>query len=563
MIKKIGVINKIYRHSSRYYEILEVMTSHGFAEIISKLKLNNYINLGKKLVFRQQEVKTEEYSIYERIRMILEKLGPTFIKLGQVMSSRSDLIPVEMIRELEKLHDSVEPFSSEEAKKQIEYELNGTIEELFSEFNMVPLAGASISQVHKAVLFDGTDVVVKVQRPDITEKIDVDLEIMLHFATIAEKQSEDMRSLNLVSIVQEFAKEIKKELDFSNEMRNIEKFSHNFQKDQKVYVPKYYDALSSKKILTLEYIEGIKVSDITKLNEKGLSPKVIADNGVDAILKQIFEHGFFHADPHAGNIFIMDNNVISFIDFGMMGVLSEDIREAFESIIIGIANEDTRKVALSLIELSIGDEEIDVVQVEMKVKEMLDKHFYRSLKNLDLTAVTNDMFALFTENKLKISPDFHLLARAVMLAQSFGNNLDPDFDISSHIKRYTKKIIQSRLKPKRLAKKLSGFGNEFWDLAINFPGDAHYIIKKIKQGKFKVDIEHKGLEDMMTTHERISNRISFSITLASIVIGSSLIIRSEIPPIVYGVPLIGLLGFLGAVILGFWLLISIMKHGKM
>jgi ubiquinone biosynthesis protein len=562
MIKKIGVIGKIYRHSSRYYEILEVITSHGFAEVISKLKLNNYINFGKKLVFRQENDKTDEYSIYERIRMILEKLGPTFIKLGQVMSSRSDLIPVEMIKELEKLHDSVEPFSSEEAKKQIEHELNESIDKLFFEFDMTPLAGASISQVHRAVLFDGSDVVVKVQRPNIKEKIDVDLEIMFHFATIAEKQSEEMRSLNLISIVEEFSKEIKKELDFSNEMLNIEKFSYNFQKNQNIYIPQYYDALSSKKILTLEYIDGIKVSDIKKLDEKGLSPKIIADNGVDAILKQIFEHGFFHADPHAGNIFILENNVISFVDFGMMGSLNDEIREAFESIIIGIANEDTRKVASSLIELSVDNDEIDILQVEIKVKEMLNKHFYRSLKNLDMVAVTNDMFALFTVNKLKMPPDFHLLARAVMLAQSFGNNLDPDFDISDHIKRYTKKIIQNRLKPKKLAKKLSGFGNEFWDLAINFPGDAHYIIKKIKQGKFKVDIEHKGLEDMLTTHERISNKIAFSVVLASIIVGSSLIILSGIPPLFCDIPVIGLLGFLGAVILGFWLIISIMKHGK-
>jgi ubiquinone biosynthesis protein len=246
----------------------------------------------------------------------------------------------------------------------------------------------------------------------------------------------------------------------------------------------------------------------------------------------------------------------------MMGSLNDEIREAFESIIIGIANEDTRKVASSLIELSVDNDEIDILQVEIKVKEMLNKHFYRSLKNLDMVAVTNDMFALFTVNKLKMPPDFHLLARAVMLAQSFGNNLDPDFDISDHIKRYTKKIIQNRLKPKKLAKKLSGFGNEFWDLAINFPGDAHYIIKKIKQGKFKVDIEHKGLEDMLTTHERISNKIAFSVVLASIIVGSSLIILSGIPPLFCDIPVIGLLGFLGAVILGFWLIISIMKHGK-
>ena len=563
MIKKIGVINKIYRHANRYFEIIEVIASHGFAEIVSNSKLTSYINFGKRIVLRKKVIDVEKYTVHERIRMILEKLGPTFIKFGQVMSNRSDLIPQELIHELEKLQDSVAPFSDEEAKQLIEQELKDPIEKLFAEFQMTPLAAASISQVHKAVLFDESEVIVKVQRPNIINKIEIDLEIMLHIAMMAEKHIPDMKAFSLVSIVEEFDKAIRQELDFTVEAAHIERFGSDFQKDRNIYVPKCYQELSTKTVLTMEFIDGIKISDIEELKNKGRSLVAIANNGVDAILKQIFEHGFFHADPHPGNIFILEDNIIAFIDFGMMGILSKQTQESFASIIIGIVNKDIQKVTRSLLKLSPNSSEIDISKLEIQVEELIDKHFYQSLQNLDMVTVLNDMLALFIENKLKMPSNFYLLTRAIVLAQAFGTKLDPDFNISEHIKRYTKKLFRERFNPKTIAKEVYSFGNDFWDLLLNFPSEIQDIIIKVKQGKLKIDIEHKGFDNMMTTHERISNKIAFSVVLASIVIGSSLIILSGIPPLFYDIPVIGLLGFLGAVFLGFWLLISIMKHGKM
>jgi ubiquinone biosynthesis protein len=563
MIKKIGVINKIYRHANRYLEIVNVIAGHGFSEIVSNSKLTNYINFGKRLVLRKKTIDVDKYTVYERIRMILEKLGPTFIKLGQVMSSRSDLIPQELIFELEKLQDSVEPFSGEEAKQLIEQELNDPIEKLFAEFEMTPLAAASISQVHKAVLFDKSEVIVKVQRPNITRKIEIDLEIMLHIAMMAEKHIPDMKAFNLVSIVEEFDKAITQELDFTIEAAHIERFGSDFQKNRNIYVPKCYQEFSTKTILTMEFIDGIKISDIEELKNKGRSLVTIANNGVDAMLKQIFEHGFFHADPHPGNIFILEDNIIAFIDFGMMGILSKQTQESFASIILGVVNKDVQKVTRSLLKLSPNSEDVDISELEIKVSELIDKHFYKSLQNLDMVTILNDLLTLFIVNKLKMPSNFYLLTRALVLAQAFGTRLDPNFNISEHLKNYTKKMLRERFNLRTIAKEIYSSGNDFWELLLNFPAEIQDIILKVKQGKLKIDIEHKGFESMLVTHERISNKIAFSVVLASIVIGSSLLILSGVPPLIYGVSVIGLLGFLGAVILGFWLLISIMKHGKM
>jgi ubiquinone biosynthesis protein len=563
MINKIGVINKIYRHANRYLEIVNVIASHGFSDIVSNSKLTNYINFGKRIVLRKKVIDVEKYSVYERVRMILEKLGPTFIKFGQVMSNRSDLIPQELILELEKLQDSVPPFPGEEAKQLIEQELKDPIEKLFAKFEITPLAGASISQVHRAVLFDKSEVIVKVQRPNIIKKIKIDLEIMLHIAMMAEKHIPDMKAFNLISIVEEFNKAIKQELDFTIEAAHMERFAADFHKDSNIYVPKCNQELSTKTILTMEFMDGIKVANIKELEKNGLSLKKIAINGVDAILKQIFEHGFFHADPHPGNIFILENNVIAFIDFGMMGILSKKTQESFASIILGVVNKDIQKVTRSLLKLSPNSNDVEISELEISVSELVDKHFYKSLQNLDMVTILNDLLSLFIANNLKMPSNFYLLTRALVLAQAFGTRLDPDFNISEHLKHYTKKMLRERFNPKTIAKEIYSFGNDFWELLLNFPAEIQDIILKVKQGKLKIDIEHKGFESMMITHERISNKIAFSVVLASIVIGSSVLILPGIPPLIYGVSIIGLLGFLGAVILGFWLLISIMKHGKM
>lgn len=563
MIRKIGVIGRTYRHANRYLEIIGVLTKYGFVDLISQSSLESVIDFGRKIVFRKTDSTILALSRWERMRLVLEELGPTFIKFGQVMSTRADLIPVDLIHELEKLQDSVPPFSGEKAVSLVEQELGKPILELFKSILHTPLAAASIAQVHKAVLIDGEEVVVKVQRPGIDRTIETDLEIMFHLATMIEKHVHEMRSLNIVKVVEEFERAIHKELNFAIEASNLERFGNNFQKDPNIYVPKCHRNFSTKKILTLEYIDGIKISDIESIQADGLDRKIIARQGADLILKQIFEFGFFHADPHPGNILVLPENVICFLDYGMMGTLTRTTRELITSMAAGAINRDTDKIIRNLLRLCESDGEVKTQKLELNITELIDRYFNQSLEQMDMAALINDLMRFFPENNLKMPPDLYLLGRTMLLQQGNGELLDPDFNVATHMEPYLKKMVMERLHIRKIAKDLFISSEELLQLMKELPFEIREIIDKVKNGTIKMDIEHKGLDPMLGTHERISNRISFAIVLASMIIGSSLIVLSKIPPFWNDVPVIGVAGFIATGLLGFWLLVSILRHGKM
>ncbi len=563
MIRKIGMIGKTYRHVNRYMEIIGVLTKYGFADIISRSRLESVIDFGRKIVFRKADSTIHTLSRWERMRLVLEELGPTFIKFGQVMSTRADLIPIELIHELEKLQDSVPPFSGEKAISLVEQELGKPISEVFESISYSPLAAASIAQVHKAILIEGEEVVVKVQRPGIDRTIETDLEIMFHLAMMMEKHVQEMRSLNIVKIVEEFERAIHKELNFAIEASNLERFGNNFQKDPNIYVPKCYRNFSTKKILTIEYIDGIKISDIKSIKANDLDCKIIARRGADLVSKQIFEFGFFHADPHPGNILVLPENVICFLDYGMMGTLTRTTRELITSMAAGAIHRDIDKIIRNLLRLCETDGEVKTRKLELQITELIDRYFNQSLEQMDMAALVNDLMKFYPENNLKMPSDLYLLGRSMLLLQGNGEILDPDFNVAVHIEPYLKKMIRERLHIRKIAKDLFISSEELLQLMKELPFEIREIIEKVKNGTIKMDIEHKGLDPMLGTHERISNRISFAIVLASIIVGSSLIVLSKIPPLWNDVPVIGVVGFIAAGLLGFWLLISILRHGKM
>ncbi len=563
MIRKIGMIGKRYRHANRYLEIIRILTKYGFSDIISQSKLENIFDFGKKIVFRQMDSRIDSLSKWERIRLVLEELGTTFIKFGQIMSTRPDLIPIDLIPELKKLQNSVPPFSEETAVSLIENELGKTISEIFKDFSSEPVAAASIAQVHKAILIDDEEVAVKVQRPGIDRIIETDLEIMFHLATVTEKHIEDLKSLNIIKIVEEFENSIRKELNFSIEASNIERFGTNFQKDPNIYVPKCYRNFSTKKILTMEFIEGINISDIENLDANSSDKKIIAKKGADLVLKQIFEFGFFHADPHPGNILILPKNTICFLDFGMMGTITNSTKELITSIVAGALNRDTDKIIRSLLRLCESDGEVNKQKLELQITELIDRYFNQSLEHMEMGALINDAVKFFPENNLIIPSDLYLLGRSLLLLQGNGEMLDPDYNIAKQIEPYIKKIIKERLQIRKIAKDFFISSEELLQLLKELPFEIREIIEKVKNGTIKMDIEHKGLDPMLRSHERISNRITFAIVLASITIGSSLIVHSKIPPLWHDIPVIGLIGFIAATVLGFWLLISIFRNGKM
>ena len=566
-IRKIGAISRTYRHINRYREIIAILVKYGFGEVLAKLELQKHLEFGKGKSFVLGETAAEIAAVshWARVRMALEELGPTFVKFGQMMSTRSDMIPHELITELEKLQEEVPPFSTEDAKRIIAEELNSSVDRIFMDFSGSSIAAASIAQVHKAVLPGGEEVAVKIQRPDIDKIIEADLEIMLHLATLAEKYLKETEAIDIVKLVEEFARVIRKELNFRIEAAYIERFANNFQDDTTIHVPKVYKGFSAGKVLTMEFIGGYKVTDITKteVREHGIDPKVVASRGLDLILKQIFEHGFFHADPHPGNIRVLDGNVICFLDYGMMGRLSARHREDLADIFIGIISRDEHKITKTILKLTGRSHVRDVEELESDIAELIEVYAYGSLKELEIGGVITHMGDVIIEHHLEGPRDFYLLAKALVTIEGVGRELDPEFNAAKHAEPFAKKLIMDRMSPRRLIKDFYHSATEASLLVRDFPAEAREILTLLKQGEANIKFEHRGLDPMLKTFDQITNRMVFAIVLASLVIGSALIVLSGVPPKWHEIPVIGIVGFLGAGIMGFGLLFSILRHGKM
>jgi ubiquinone biosynthesis protein len=563
MIQRIVVIGKTYRHTHRYLEIIKILTKYGFYDLVSASGFDILGFLGRKFTFKKVGDSILSLSRWERIRMVLEELGPAFIKFGQIMSTRGDLIPPELVNELKKLQDSVSPFSWEVTAPLLEKELGKPVSEIFRNFLPLPVAAASIAQVYKATLMDGKEVAVKVQRPGIKRIIDTDIEIMFLFAKGVEKHIPEMKSYNMVNIVEEFDRSIHKELNFLIEASNIEQFTNNFRDDTTVYVPQCHRDYCTSKVLTMEYINGVRISDIEADGQELLDRKTIAQRGAESELKQIFDFGFFHADPHPGNILVLPGNIICFLDFGMMGTLTSKTRELITSMVVGAINNDPDKIIRSLLKICETNGEIKMQKLELQITEILNLYFHQKLENINLPDLFNDLVEFFPQNNLKIPSDLYSLGRALLLLQSDGEMLDPDFNMSKQIEPFFKKLIKRRFRSQKYFNDLMVSSEELLLLAKDLPYEIREIIDKLKNGSLKINIEHNGMEPLINKHEQISNRITIAIILASITVGSSLVILANVPPVWNGISLVGLLGFLAATIIGLWLLISIFRHGKL
>ncbi len=562
-IRKIGALGRTYRNLGRYRQILSVLLKYGFDEFVDTLKIDQYLEISLPLLFKKEQKIGEKLSRPERIRRVLEELGPTFIKFGQILSTRPDLIPLEYLKELARLQDDVPSFNYDEVSQAIISELGKPPEEVFLTFEQEPLAAASIGQVHLARLPDGEEVVVKVQRPGIQEIIETDLEIMLHLASLVERHLEEFEVQRPTRIISVFARSIEKEINYLLEAANIERFSRQFLEDQTVYIPKVYRHFTTKRVITMEYVRGIKASDIEKLKDGGYDLKLLASSGASLIMKQIFIHGFFHADPHPGNLFVLPGNIICFLDFGMMGRISRKERTDFADLVMRVVNRDEKKVVDSILKITYQHDQPDRETLENDSAELIDRYVGLPLKDLEVGVVLQHLLEIISRHKLSLKPNFYLLVKATSTIESLGGRLDPDFDIISHCEPFIKKIQMERLDPRKIMGDIFESGTELVQLFKEIPAGLRDVLALTRQGRIKIEFEHRGLETLYDHLEQVCNRLAFSIVLAAQIIGSALIVLADLPPKWNGIPVIGLLGFMFAGVMGFWLLVSMLRHGKM
>ena len=545
-----------YRRFRRYRQIINVMVRNGYGGLIELLRLRR--------IYRKKKPPTDVLMSprAKRLRLALEELGPTFIKMGQMLSTRPDLIPHDIFYELQKLQDQVPPVAYDDIKDEIEAEMQFSVGDIFSEFDEIPLAAASIGQVHKAKLKTGEKVAVKIQRPNIRKIVEDDLDILRTLAELAERHITDAKIYNLVGFVEEFAKSIRNELDYTLEARNMERFAHNFADDDTVHIPKVYWEYSTGRIITMEFVDGIKVSHIDELRRNGYDTKSIAYKGAQAYLKQIFTHRFFHGDPHPGNIFILPGEIIAFMDFGIVGRLTTSMASKLNDIVIAIAQKDPDSIADILLKISVIDEDSNVDDLKADIAEFVDKYYGTPIGQLQVSSLFHDMTDISSKYRIIIDRQLNLLGRTLAEVEGLGKQLDPDFNIVPLVQPFARGAVISRNSPGEIFRKSSKIAKDYVDLITTLPGDIQMAIDKAKSGKLRIEFKHVALESLVSGLERSSSRLAFAIIIAALVISSTMIISLAKPigPSLFGIPVIGALGYIIAAISGLWLIINIIRN---
>ncbi|MCK4330310.1 AarF/ABC1/UbiB kinase family protein [candidate division WOR-3 bacterium] len=543
-------IGKSIRNLKRLRQILLVFAKYGFRDIIDRLPIKIPYKIKKLLV---------KGSRAENLRKAIEELGPTFIKFGQLLSVRADIFPQDFIHELSILQDEVVSLPFETIKKVIEEELNSPIDKLFSSFDRKPIASASLAQVHTAITKEGSRVVVKVQRPNIKSIIDTDISIMELLAGWIEKEIRETREYELLFKVKEIGKNLRSELNFTNEGKAVDRFRTNFSNDESILIPKVYWNLCTSKVLTLQHVEGIKITDIDTLESVGLSRNDLAERGVDFIFKQIFVHGYFHADPHPGNILVTKDGKIALLDFGLTGSLDEELVESLSRLLISVVNKDVNQVMNIFTELGVVSEDMDMRELKYDLREFVERYYGVRLARIEVRSIADDALEIFRKYRMKFPRDLILLAKALSTVEGIAYQLDPKFDIIEHIKPYVKQLIERRYDPKRLLKVATELLTAYTILFRNLPDNLTQILRKLRKGKLKVEFEHKGLENIISQIERSTNRLSFSLIITALIIGSSLIIQTKRGLLLFGFPVLGIVGFVIAGTLGIFLIITMLR----
>ncbi len=565
----LGFWRRHYRDIPRIRQIIGVMSRHGFGQLVEQLGLQRFISVGRRvLTFRHEPPPGHRLNAPERLRMVFEELGPSFIKLGQVLACRPDLLPLAYAQELCKLTDSVSPYPFEQAKEIIEGDLGARLDSLFAEFDPAPVAAASIAQVHRAVLPDGIEVMVKVQRPNIGRIIARDISILRGLAELIEAHVPEMAPYNVQGIVEEFARTINRELDFFMEASNAVQLRRNFEKSSDLYIPRIFPDVSSKRVLVLEKIEGVRIDDFEALDREGFDRHDLSRKGAAAFFQMVFQDGFFHADPHPGNIFVLKDGRLAMVDFGIVGRVTEENMEYFAKSFLALVNHDYDSLVQQYMSLGfVAEEVVDLERFQRELKEdfseLLEPYYGMKVKQIDFGAYVDSVTQILLRHRLRLPQNLYLIDKALITLEGLLKQLDPEFDYIEAAHPYVADLIRRRRNPLQAYRTVRKNVAEFSDIISHLPRQVRNVVRKVLRNDIRVNIHHEELGHFIRDLDKSSNRLAFSIITAAIIVASSVIIHSGLGRTIFGLPVFGLIGYVIAGFFGLWILIGILRSGQL
>lgn len=513
------------RLTPRYRQIARTLRRHGLGVATGLAGMDWLIPFQRGVL--GHEARVERYTTPEHVRLALEQLGPTFIKLGQLLSTRADLLPADYILELAKLQDSAPPVEVDAIRAVIRRELGGDPEDLFLHFDPQPLASASIGQAHAATLHDGTLVVVKVRRPGAVAQIDEDLEILQDLAGRATRHSALARTYNLPALVEEFTDTIRAELDYLQEGRNAERFAANFSDTADVRIPRVFWDRTTKRVITLERMQGIKVSDITSLDAAQVDRKLLAKRATSLLLKMVFEDRFYHADPHPGNLFIHPDGSIDLIDFGMVGEVNEPLQEGLTRIFVALIQGDADALATALLKLSLISDYTDRDRLVASVSALISRYHGRTLGEVHMGGLLKDLLTILREQRLQLPREMVLLFRVILMAEGMGIRLDPDFDLGAVLEPYADRLVQQSLSFSAVLKRINRAGTDAGELLLHLPEQLRQLLDSASTSGLVMQLRMAQLDPLMGRAERIGNRLLAGILAAAFIRGIGEVISRD------------------------------------
>jgi ubiquinone biosynthesis protein len=538
----------------RQRQIAEVLVRHGLTYLASVLGLERLVAIERGLLGREPR---HSPTRPEDLRLALEELGPTFIKLGQLLSTRADVLPSEYRNELEKLQDAAPPVAAEVIQNIIASELHTSASSAFATFDVAPLACASIGQAHVATLHDGTDVVVKVRRPGVVEEMEQDLEIVQNFAARANRRSRAGARYDLVGLADEFVQTLRGQLDYLQEGRNAERFAANFEGDPSVQIPRVFWDLTTSRVITLERIRGMKITDRAALDEVGLDRHALAERAAQITAKMVFEDGFFHADPHPGNFFVEPTGRIGIVDFGMVGALDDQSREQLGRLLTGFLRQDPDRLASALLALGISKGPVDRARLREDLANLLARYFGRSLGEISLRSALGDVLEIVRRHRLRVPRDLALLFTVIIIDEGLTADVDPDFRFAGALAPFARRQLVAQLSPATAVRRVEQFGMDVAELAIDLPGRVNRLLGAVEAGGLEVHLRTDELDALLGRTERLGNRIAASVLAAAVIDGLGQVVadrrrrRRALRPQKLGVGL-GALGTIGAYVASRW-----------